>query len=146
LQQAENANGETSVDAGVVLLVFLRREHRYGEAIPIAQSLSARFPRNYLIALEEANLLRASGKNLESEAQYRHVWQNGRDGKYGNLHFEMAALGLGDLLRSEKNYSSAATAYDLVGDVANPDPDLFQKANLAAGEMYDQMQKRDLAM
>ena len=146
LQDAMKANGETSVDAGIVLLVFLRREHRYDEAIEIARSLSPRFPRNYLISLEEGNLLRAAGKSAEAEQQYRRVWQNGRDGKYGNLHYEMAALGLGDLLRSEKNYSAAATAYDLVADVASPDPELLQKANLAAGEMYDQMQKRDLAM
>lgn len=146
LQDAERANGETSVDAGIVLLVFLRREHRYGEAIDIARSLSPRFPRNYLVALELANLLRASGKNQEAEEQYRRVWQTGREGKYGKLHYELSALGLGDLLRSEKNYSAAASAYDLVADVTGPDPELLQKANLAAGEMYDQMQKRDLAI
>ena len=146
LQEAEKANGETSVDAGIVLLVFLRREHRYGEALEIASALAPRYPRNYLVALEQANLLRASGRNREAEAQYRRVWQNGRDGKYGNLHYEMAALGLGDLLRSEKNYQGAASVYELAGDLTSPDPDVLQKANLAAGEMYDQMQRRDLAM
>jgi tetratricopeptide (TPR) repeat protein len=139
-------NGETSVDAAIVLLVFLRREHRYNEALPIASDLSQRFPRNYLVALEEANLLRVSGKYGEAEQQYRRVWQNGREGKYGNLHFEMAALGLGDLLRSEKNYQGAAAAYELVSEVAAPDPDVLQKADLGAGEMYDQMQKRELAV
>jgi len=33
-----------------------------------------------------------------------------------------------------------------MADVQGPDPELLQKANLYAGEMYDQMQKRDLAM
>lgn len=146
LSDAYHANGETSVDAGVVSLVFLRREHRYGQALEIARALSPRFPRNYLFPLEEANLLRASGKNSESEEQYRRVWQNGRAGKYGNLHYEIAAIGLGDLLRSEKNYSAAAAAYELVSDVAGADPELLQKANLGAGEMYDQLQKRDLAI
>jgi len=146
LFDAARGNGETSVDADIVLLIFLRREHRYPEAIEIARGLSPRFPRNYLLSLEEANLLRTSGKNREAEEQYRRVWQNGRDGKYGNLHYEMAALGLGDLLRSEKNYSAAAAAYDLVGDASAPDSELLQRANLASGEMYDQMQKRDLAM
>lgn len=146
LQEAEKSNGETSVDAGIVLLVFLRREHRYAEALSVAEELAPRFPRNYLVAIEQGNLLRAGGKNREAEAQYRRVWQNGREGKYGNLHYEMAALGLGDLLRSEKNYQAAASAYDLVGDVASPDPDVLQRANLAAGEMYDQLQKRDLAI
>jgi hypothetical protein len=143
-----HANGETSVDAGVVLMVFLRREHRYGEALQIAGAIGPRFPRNYLLPLEEANLLRASGKNGEAQAeeQYRRVWQNGREGKYGNLHYEIAALGLGDLLRSEKKYQAAAAAYELLSEVTGADPELLQKANLGAGEMYDQLQKRDLAV
>jgi tetratricopeptide (TPR) repeat protein len=91
-------------------------------------------------------LLRASGKNGEAEEQYRRVWQNGREGKYGSLHYEIAALGLGDLLRSQKKYQAAAVAYELVSEVAGADPELLQKANLGAGEMYDQLQKRDLAM
>jgi len=141
-----NANGETSVDAGVVLMVFLRREHRYGEALAIARVIGPRFPRNYLLPLEEANLLRASGKSEEAEEQYRRVWQHGREGKYGNLHYEIAALGLGDLLRSEKKYQAAAAAYEMVGEVSGADPEFLQKANLGAGEMYDQLQKRDLAV
>jgi tetratricopeptide (TPR) repeat protein len=148
LNDAYRANGETSVDAGVVLMVFLRREHRYGDALRIARVIGPRFPRNYLLPLEEANLLRASGKNGEADAeeQYRRMWQNGREGKYGGLHYEIAALGLGDLLRSEKKYQAAATAYELVGEVTGADPELLQKANLGAGEMYDQLQKRDLAV
>jgi len=146
LNDAYRANLETSVDAGIVLMVFLRREHRYGEALQIANAIGPRFPRNYLLPLEEANLLRASGKNGEAEEQYRRVWQNGREGKYGNLHYEIAALGLGDLLRSEKKYQAAAAAYELVSEVTGADPELLQKANLGAGEMYDQLQKRDLAV
>ncbi len=146
LNDAYHGNGETSVDAGVVLMVFLRREHRYGEALQIAGAIGPRFPRAYLLPLEEANLLRASGKSGEAEEQYRRVWQNGREGKYGSLHYEIAALGLGDLLRSEKKYQAAAAAYELVSEVTGADPELLQKANLGAGEMYDQLQKRDLAV
>jgi len=146
LNDAYHANGETSVDAGVVLMVFLRREHRYADALQIASAIAPRFPRNYLFPLEEANLLRASGKTDEAEPQYRHVWQNGREGKYGNLHYEIAALGLGDLLRSEKKYEAAAAAYEMMTEVTGADPELLQKANLGAGEMYDQLQKRDLAV
>ncbi len=141
LADAYHANGETSVDAGVVLLVFLRREHRYDEAVEIARAIGPRFPRNYLLPLEEANLLRASGKNDEARAedQYRRVWQNGREGKYGNLHYEIAAVELGDLLRSEKKYQAAAAAYELVSGVAGADPELLQKAKVGAVEMRKRM-------
>ncbi len=146
LNDAYQANGETSVDAGIVLMVFLRREHRYGEALQITGALGPRVPRNYLLPLEEGNLLRESGKNGEAEEQYRRVWQSGREGKYGSLHYEIAAIGLGDLLRSEKKYQAAAAAYELVSEITGADPELLQKANLGAGEMYDQLQRRDLAV
>jgi tetratricopeptide (TPR) repeat protein len=146
LYDVYNSNGENSIDAGIVLMVFLRRGQRYPEALQIARAMGPRYPRNFLMPLEEANLLRASGKYGEGEEQYRRVFQNGRAGKYGSLHYEMAAMGLGDLLRSEKNYQAAAQAYEMVSDVASPDPELLQKANLGAGEMYDQLQKRDLAL
>jgi len=146
LYDAYHSNSETSIDAGMVLLVFLRREHRYAESLEIASALAPRFPRNYLLPLEQGNLLRVSGKLDLAEQQYRSVWQNGREGKYGALHYEIAALALGDLLRSEKKYAAAAAAYEQVGEVATADPEFLQKANLGAGEMYDLLQNRDLAV
>ncbi len=146
LYEAASGTGETSVDARIVLMLFLRREHRYEEALTIARGLIPRYPQNVLMALEEGNLLRAEGKHPEAAAVYRKIWQAGREGHYPGSHYEMAALSLGDLLRAQKDYTGAATAYDQVNNVEHPDPELLQKANLGAGEMYDLLQKRDLAM
>jgi TolA-binding protein len=146
LREVADSNGENAVDARVVLSLFLRREHRYDEARTLMHDLAARYPRNYLFPLEEANLLRASGHPQEAAADYRKVWQNGREGKYGNLHYDLAAWGLGELLRSQKDYAGAAAAYELVSEAPDSDPETLQKANLAAGEMYDLLQQRDLAM
>jgi tetratricopeptide (TPR) repeat protein len=110
------------------------------------QGLAARYPKNHLFLTEVANLDRAAGRLDDAEALYRKVWQNGREGKYGNLHYELAAWGLGELLRSKKDLSGAAAAYELVKEAPDSDPDILQKANLAAGEMYDLQQRRDLAM
>jgi tetratricopeptide (TPR) repeat protein len=146
LREVADSNGENNVDAQVVLSVFLRREHHYDEARVLMHGLAGHYPGNYLFPLEEANLLRASGRVQEAAAGYRKVWQSGREGKYGNLHYELAAWGLGELLRSQKDYAGAAAAYELVSEAPGPDPETLQKANLAAGEMYDLLQKRDLAM
>jgi hypothetical protein len=146
LRDVAKSDGENSVDAKVVLTLFLRREHQYDEALGYMNDLSAKYPKNHLFLTEVANLQRAAGHLDEAEAVYRKVWQNGREGKYGTLHYELAAWGLGELLRSKKDIAGAATAYDLVNEAPNPDPDILQKANLAAGEMYDLLQKRDLAM
>jgi tetratricopeptide (TPR) repeat protein len=146
LRQVAKGDGENSVDAKVVLTLFLRREHKFDEALGYMQDLSAKYPRNHLFTTEVANLLRAAGKLKESEAVYRKVMQNGREGKYGNLHYEVAAVGLGELLRSQNDIAGAAAAYDSANESPNPDPDILQKANLGAGEMYDLLHKRDLAM
>ncbi len=146
LRQVADSQGENSVDAKVVLSLFLRREHRYDEARGFMRSLAERYPRNYLFPLEEANLLRAGRHTSEAAEAYRKVWQNGQEGKYGNLHYEIAAWSLGELLRRQKEYAGAVSAYELVGEVSDADPETLQKANLAAGEMYDLLQKRDLAM
>lgn len=146
LREVAHSDGENSVDAKVVLTLFLRREHQYDEALGYMQELSAKYPHNHLFPTEVANLQRSAGRLDEAEADYRKVWQNGREGKYGNLHYELAAWGLGELLRSKKDLAGAAAAYDLVNQAPNPDPDTLQKANLAAGQMYDLLKERALAM
>jgi hypothetical protein len=146
LRDVAKSDGENSTDAKVILSLFLRREHQYDEAIGYMQGLAAKYPGNHLFPTEVANLQRSAGRLSEAEGEYRKVWQNGRAGKYGKLHYELAAWGLGELLRSRKDLAGAAAAYELVNEAPNPDPDIRQKANLAAGEMYDLLQKRDLAM
>lgn len=146
LRDVAKSDGESSTDAKVILSLFLRREHHYDEAIGYMKELTARYPGNHLFPTEVANLERSAGRLDEAEAEYRKVWQNGREGKYGKLHYELAAWGLGELLRTKKDFAGAAAAYELVNEAPNPDPDIRQKANLAAGEMYDLMEKRDLAL
>jgi hypothetical protein len=146
LRAVANSDGENAADSKVVLTLFLRRERKYDEALGYMQDLAVKYPRNHLFLTEVANLQRAAGRLPDAEAVYRKVWQNGRDGKYGTLHYEMAAWGWGELLRNKKDLAGAAAAYELVNEAPNPDPDILQKANLAAGEMYDLLQKRDLAM
>jgi Tetratricopeptide repeat len=146
LREVADSGGENSVDAKVVLSLFLRREHRFDEAQAQMHDLAGRYPRNYLFLLEKGNLFRAAQHPSEAAAAYRQVWQNGREGKYGNLRYETSALSLGEVLRSQKDYPGAVAAYELVTEAQDPDPETLQKANLAAGEMYDLLQKRDLAM
>ncbi len=146
LRESANGTGETSVDAKILLALFLRREHQFDEALRDTRSLIPAYPRNVLLGLEEGNLLRAEGHNQEAADAYRQIWLAGKAGHYAGLHYEAAALSLGDLLRSEKDYVGAAAAYDEVNEIAQPDPEIAQKANLGAGEMYDLLQKRDLAL
>jgi tetratricopeptide (TPR) repeat protein len=146
LQECAAAEGEASTDARVLLMLFLRREKHFDQALRFNRDLVARFPQSSLLAMEEGNLLRASGKPAEAANAYRKIWQAGREGKYPGQHYEMAANSLGDLLRSQKDYQGAAAAYELVSTVPQPDPEMKQKASLAAGEMYDLLKKREVAV
>lgn len=146
LHEAAAGDGEASIDAKIVLVVFLRRERRFDESLDILRSLEPKYPHNVLFAMEEGNLLYAKGQVQDAEDVFRRVWQDGRKGRYYGLHYEIAANALGDLLRNQKRYAEAAAAYDEVSEVQKPDPEIAQKAALAAGEMYDLLQKRDLAI
>lgn len=146
LSECAQGTGDTSIDAKILLVLFLRREHRYQDALPIARGLIQSYPHDVLLALEEGNLLRAEGNDQDAAAVYRKVWQAGREGRYDDLHYEIAALSLGDLLRSQKDYAGAVVAYEQVNEAVHADPEILQKANLAAGQVYDVTGKRELAV
>jgi tetratricopeptide (TPR) repeat protein len=145
LYEVARANTENSVDAKIALLLFLRREHRYSEALGLLRGLLQQYPQNVLMALEEGTLLRSMNQYQEAAVAYRKVWDAGRAGKYPGLHYELAAEYLGDMLRSQKDYVGAAAAYELVTQAQQADSEILQKSNLGAGEMYDLQQKRELA-
>jgi hypothetical protein len=146
LRECAAGSGETSVDARILLVLFLRRERRFDEALPIVRGLISAYPHNLLMALEEGNLLRAANKNSEAATVYRRVWQAGKEGDYSGLHYETSALSLGDLLRDQKDYVGAASSYDMVNGIPQPDSEILRKSNLGAGEMYDMLRNRDLAL
>jgi len=147
LYDAANAGGETSLDARVALALFLRREQRFEDALAVVRGLTATHPRNYLFALEEANILKDAGRGPESVAAYRNVLALGRQGNvYFHPHLELAAFGLGEALRGQRDYAGAAQAYESVRESPTADSDLVEKANLAAGEMYDLMNQREQAL
>jgi len=145
LKEAGESDGETSVDAKIILALFLRREERYAEALELVRTLTATHPRNFLFALEEANILKDSGQGPESIATYRKVLDAAKAGAFHDPHLEFASWGLGEALRGQREFLSAAEAYDAVGNYLRADAGLLRRANLAAGEMYDLVLKRELA-
>jgi tetratricopeptide (TPR) repeat protein len=145
LREAGESSGETSVDAKVILALFLRREQRYGEALQVVRDLTAAHPRNFLFALEVANILKDSGKGPESIVAYRKVLDSAKAGAYHEPHLEFAYWGLGEALRGQRQFIEAASAYEAVGTFPRADAGLLRRANLAAGEMYDAASKRELA-
>jgi tetratricopeptide (TPR) repeat protein len=146
LCDAANHGSETKEDAKIALSMFLRREQRYPEAIALIDSLVRAYPKNFLVALEYANLLNAAGHGPEAIAAYRHLLEEGRNGIYNEPRLEQAAYGLGEALRGQREFQAAAEAYQQVNHYEHVDPELRDRASLAAGEMYDVLNMREDAV
>lgn len=146
LQQAAEGGSETAIDARVALSLFLRREERFLEALEVVRGLLADHPRNFLFALEEANILNDVGRGPEAAAAYRQLLERGRQGFFPEPHLELAAYGLGEALRGQRHFAEAAQAYELVGTFPKADRELRLRAQLAAGQMHDLLLERDLAL
>lgn len=145
LRAAAAAGGETSTDAKVVLILFLRREQRFDETLAIVHDLIQQHPHNYLFALEEANVLNDGGHGKDAIIAYRKVLQQSKANNFVDPHLELAEWGLGEALFGQRNYQDAAAAFDAVTVNPRSDKDLLQRAELRGGEAYDVLGKRDLA-
>ncbi len=144
-QVVAGAHSEVANDGKIVLALFLRREQKYDEVLKLVSGMQTEFPRNFLIAAEYAHLMNAAGHGPEAIAAYRKVLAGCRSNAYAVCRIEVPAYGLGEALRGQRQYQDAAEAYDLSASHGN-DPELRQKATLAAGEMYDVLQKREAAL
>ncbi len=145
LREAAAGNGESSSDARIALALFLRREQQYDEAIKVVAVLSANYPRNFLMATEYANLLNAAGHGQEAIAAFRKILAGCHNNAYTICRLEVPNYGLGEALKGQKDYQGAVDAYEAAAAAA-PDPELRQRAMLAAGQMYDLLQKREAAL
>jgi tetratricopeptide (TPR) repeat protein len=146
LYEASNGGGEASVDAKIALALFLRREERYQEAIALIDSLNASYPRNFLMALELANLYSAAGRGPEAIASYERLLKSAEAGSFPDAHIEMAWYGVGETQRGQHNFKAAEDAYEKVLTFQKTDPDLRLRATLGAGEMCDLLQRRNDAV
>jgi tetratricopeptide (TPR) repeat protein len=144
-QAAAGAHMETANDAKIVLALFLRREQKYAEALRVVSGMQAVFPRNFMMASEYAHLLNAAGHGQEAIAAYRKVLAGCHSNTYSTCRVEVPAYGLGEALRGQRDYAAAAEAYELSAGNGH-DAELRQKSTLAAGQMYDLLQKRDSAL
>jgi len=135
-----------SVEARTVIALFLRREGKYREAIKVVKTLEAEYPRDYLFALEEANLRKDAGEGMAAVAAYRAVVANAeRPGYYASARLELTFFGLGDALRGQRHLGEAAQSYEQAAYTENVGPELKIRSLLAAGECRDLNHERELA-
>jgi tetratricopeptide (TPR) repeat protein len=136
----------SSIESRTCLAFFLRREEQYKRAISIVRTQTKEYPRNFLFALEEANLLKDHGQGEDAIAAYRKVVEDAKvSGYYQNAQMELAYFALGESLRGQKMYPDAVAAYEQASAQPNTSPELKRRSLLAAGQVYDRMHQHDKA-
>lgn len=137
----------TRVEANTAMMLFLRRERRYPEAIQVARAMSGQYPHDYLFHLEEANLQKDSGDGADAIETYQRVIDMARrPGYYPNAHIELAYFGMADTLRGRRTYAAAAAAFLQAADQPTSSPELQRRCLLEAGKTYDLMHQRNQAI
>ena len=146
LQDAADRGAITSVESRTAMMLFLRHDARYQHAKNIAEGLAKQYPRDFLFALEVANLSKDAGEGMTAVRLYRHVIDVARQpGYFPSSHLELAYFGLGDTLRGQNLYAEAVDAYRQGAYMPTTSPELKRRCLLAAGEVYDLMNQHDKA-
>lgn len=128
----------TPIEAKTCMMLFLRRDAHYAEALEIAHSLAAEYPHDFLFQLEEANLAKDAGTGMHAAELYRRLLaQSQQPGYFYSQHPELAYFGLGESLRGQKLYLDAVAAYRSAAYSAKTSPELKRRCLLAAGQVYD---------
>jgi tetratricopeptide (TPR) repeat protein len=129
----------TSVESRTTLMIFLRHDGRYAEAIQVAQSLAAEFPHDFLFALEVANLEKDAGNGPGAIREYRAVLEQAkRPGYYPSIHPELAWFGLAETLRGQNDKSEALQAFRQAESQSTTGPDLRNRAQMAIQDLRAQ--------
>lgn len=140
LRIAADRGVTTSVEARTCMMLFLRREAKYSEALEIAHSLAEQYPQGFLFQLEEANLAKDAGQGPHAIELYRRVLAlNQQPGYFHSPQLELAYFGLGDTLRGQTRYADAIAAYKSAAYAPRTSPELKRRCLLAAGKSYDLM-------
>lgn len=142
LQEVADSKGEASTDARVAMALFLRREGRYADGLKVMRTLTPEYPKSFLFALEEANLLKDVGHGEEAIAAYRKIIQNAAAKMYPDPHLERAWFGLGECLKGQRRAEEALEAYQKTLEDPRTQTDVRLRALLFAGQMYDALEKR----
>jgi len=125
--------------------VFLRREHRYAEAYEIAGVIGSRFPRSYLLPLEQANLLRPPARTKKPNSSIAACGRTGATESTAICTTKSPRWRWATCCAARRNMSRRGRLR-----TGNPGlrrrPGIPAESDLGAGEMYDQLRKRDLAL
>ena len=146
IREVAYGNSLANMDAKIALALFLRHEQKYDECLKLVKGMTERYPRNFVAALEYGNTLNAAGKGREALDYYEQLLAAIRAGKFPLAQPELVEVGLGISARGQRQFELAAKSFDGASAVPDTDADLKRRATLLAGEMWDELGDRKLAL
>ena len=147
LHDAASRAPMVSVESSTVIMLFLRREAKYQEAIQVVRGLEAKYPRDFLFTLEEANLRKDAGEGMAAVYAYQKLLSEAaKPGFFYDPHMELAYFGLGEGLKGQLHYGDAAEAYEHAAWTPNSGAELKRRSLVAAGKCHDLNGQRPLAI
>ena len=156
LQRVAEQGSFARDDARALLIVLLKREKRYAEALTISREMGTRYPRNYLFKLEAADALnsiaaieRRAGRTAEAAKAESEALlildtllrdRTLREAAVRSL--DLIHFRYGEALLTAGQHESAAKEYSAAAGVAGAEPGLATLSLLQAARAYDLAGKR----
>lgn len=147
-------------DARSLLIVLYKREKRYADALAIARELGAKYPRNYLYKLEQADALMsqaaverqaanlsAAGKaEREALAIFEALLQDRAVREVAARSFDLIHFRYGDALFTAGRFDQAAKEFLAATTAPGAEPGLSTLSRLRAAQSLDLAGKRNEAL
>lgn len=134
--------GSNADDARVLLLAIFQNEKRPNDALAILQTLSAKYPRNYLLKLEETATLVELNRHTEAYTQFENLLKDETAAPVADLvHFKYA-----EALAAQKQFARAAEQFLAVAKLKTAQADLLTIALLRAAQVHDLAGQREQAL
>ncbi len=129
-------------DARVLLVALYARENRNSEVLNLLETLSNKYPKNYLFKIERAASLIKLNRTIESNALFEELLKDKNTEKVLDLiHYQYA-----DSLVEQGRHSEALEHLQAVKTLSTSSPILTTRAYLRSGQILDLMLKRSEAV
>src|SRR6266481_6034992 len=149
LQEVAQKGKANGVDAEVFLCAIYRREEKWQAATPILDDLIRRFPRNYLLRFEQAQMYSSMGrkdKAIEVLQKLAELKKSGAPG-FANLAEERIYYQIGNIQFWYRDYDLAVdNLKKAVAGCSTLDLNTGTLAWMRLGQVYDLTNRRALAM
>ena len=147
-------------DAKALLIVLLKREKRFSEALAVIRELGAKYPRNYLFKLEAADALLSIAETERLAGQTDASVKAGREAlaifdallrdratrETAHHILDMIHFRYGEALLAANQYETAAREFLAAASVAGAEQGLVTISHLKAARAFDLAGKRNEAL